>query len=474
MTVSMLKTTWQPDTPLYLQLYHRYREAITQGRLQPGERIPSVRNLASELNIAKGTVEMAYQLLISEGYFITRGAAGTVVSPHLSSLPETQHQAEQPRVATSRQSPSTDTVLPFQPGVPAFDAFPRKAWARLSGQTLRQLEIAMMNYPDPEGYAPLRQAIATYLGISRGITCTPEQVFITTGYQGALALICRTVLQAGDRGWYEDPGYLFGRQYLQRAGMELVPVAVDEEGLDVAAGQQYAPDARFAVVTPSHQSPTGVALSLPRRLALLEWANRQQSWIIEDDYDSEFRYHGRPLPALKSLDSGQRVLYIGTFSKVLLPGLRLAYLVVPPSQVRVFQESACYLPGPGSVLPQAMVATFMQQGQFARHLRKMRQLYAIRRRWLEDALTQLPHSPFHLQPQAGGIHVLARLPDSMDDKALEAKANAAGMAFKAFSDWFIHPTGQHGLVMGFTNFSREEETRLAVLELDALIKTLPF
>ena len=472
MTLPMLKPEWQPDTPLYLQLYHRYREAITQGRLQPGERVPSVRNLASELNIARGTVEMAYQLLVSEGYFITRGAAGTVVSPHLSRLPEATPIPEPSRTATSRLLPSTDAVLPFQPGVPAFDAFPRKAWARLSGQTLRHLEMAMMNYPDPAGYAPLRQAIATYLGISRGITCSPEQVFITTGYQGAMELICRTLLQAGDSGWYEEPGYLFGRQYLQRAGMKLVPVAVDEEGLNVAAGQQQAADARFAVVTPSHQSPTGVALSLPRRLALLEWANRQKSWIIEDDYDSEFRYHGRPLPALKSLDSEQRVLYVGTFSKVLLPGLRLAYLVVPPSQVSTFQESAHYLPGPGSVFPQAMVATFMQQGQFARHLRKMRLLYATRRRWLEDALTELPHSLLHIQPQAGGIHVLARLPSGVNDKELEEKAHAAGMAFKAFSDWFIHPAEQRGLVMGFTNFTTAEETRQAVLELDALIKTL--
>jgi len=310
MVLQTLKPEWQPEAPLYLQLYHRYRESITLGKLQPGERVPSVRNLASELNVARGTVEMAYQMLVSEGYFITRGAAGTIVSPHLNNLLTPEQERTKNTIPASRHRPLSigDEPLLFQPGIPAFDAFPRKAWSRLSGQTLRSLETEMMNYPPPAGYAPLRQAIASYLGISRGITCTPEQVFITTGYQGALELVCRTLLQPGDTGWYEDPGYFFGRQYLERAGMKLIAVPVDNEGLDVTTGQQQAPQARFAVVTPSHQSPTGAALSLPRRLALLEWANRQQSWIIEDDYDSEFRYHGRPLPALKSLDREQGVV----------------------------------------------------------------------------------------------------------------------------------------------------------------------
>src|SRR5690606_18417073 len=224
-------------------------------------------------------------------------------------------------------------VLPFQLGLPALDAFPRKTWSRLAGRTMRSLETTAMTYPDPAGYEPLRRAIATYLGISRGIACSPEQVFVTTGYLGALELVCDGVLKTVDLGWYEDPGYILARQFLERTGMRLEPVPVDEEGLNVATGQRRAPHARFAVVTPTHQSPLGVALSLPRRLELLEWANQRQAWIIEDDYDSEFRYHGRPLPALKSLDRDGRVLYTGTFSKVLFPGLRLAYLVVPVSQI---------------------------------------------------------------------------------------------------------------------------------------------
>ncbi|NCF08244.1 PLP-dependent aminotransferase family protein [Kosakonia sp. MH5] len=466
----MLKSNWQPDTPLYLQLYQRYRDAITTGRLSPGERVPSIRNLASELHVARGTVEMAYQMLVSEGYLVTKGAAGTRVSPQLARLP---NAGNPPQHRTSGEQPyqvrQTGDILPFQPGVPALDAFPRKIWSRLSGQTLRMIEATMMNYPDPAGYAPLREAIATYLGISRGIACAPEQVFITTGYQGALELLCRTVLRTGDSGWYENPGYFPGRYALQQMGMTLTPVPVDEEGLQVAAGQQRAPNARFAVVTPSHQSPTGVALSLPRRLALLAWANQKDAWIIEDDYDSEFRYHGHPLPALKSLDHEQRVLYTGTFSKVLFPGLRLAYLVVPPALQQTFHEAVNHWPGPGSILPQAMVAAFMQQGHFVRHLRKMRQLYAVRRGYLVEALESIIGSSLRIQPQAGGIQILAWLNEHQCDKTLATAAQAAGLGVRALSDWDAGTRQQNGLLMGFTSFTSAEEAQAAVKRLAALL-----
>lgn len=465
------QSNWQPDTPLYLQLYQRYRDAITAGRLRPGERVPSIRNLASELHVARGTVEMAYQMLVSEGYLVTKGAAGTRVSPQLPTLPNAGNPP--PRRRTSAVPPYqtrlTGNILPFQPGVPALDAFPRKIWSRLSAQTLRMIESTVMNQPDPAGYAPLREAIATYLGISRGIACTPEQVFITIGYQGALELLCRTILRAGDGGWYENPGYFPGRYFLQQMGMTLTPVPVDNEGLQVATGQQLAANARFAVVTPSHQSPTGVALSLPRRLALLAWANQKNAWIIEDDYDSEFRYHGHPLPALKSLDNEQRVLYTGTFSKVLFPGLRLAYLVVPSSLQLTFHEAVNHWPGAGSILPQAMVAAFMQQGHFARHLRKMRQLYAVRRGYLVDALQSMLGSSVHIQPQAGGIQVLARLNEHQSDKALATAAQAAGLGVKALSEWDAGTPQQNGLLMGFTNFASAEEARVAVTRLSALL-----
>jgi len=470
MELEHLTPSREHDAPIYLQLYRRYREAIASGKLNPGDRVPSVRSLASELNLARGTVEVAYQMLVSEGYFTTRGTSGTVVSPHLDGLPEPGHAASftpaQP--PTSSRSHSTSEVLPFQLGLPALDAFPRKAWVRLTGRRLRTLDTAAMTYPDEAGYEPLRRAIATYLGISRGIACSHEQVFVTAGYRGALELVCRTLLQPGDQGWYEEPGYLLARQFLQQAGMRLEPVPVDEEGLNVASAQQRAVDARFAVVTPTHQSPTGVALSLPRRLELLDWASRRSAWIIEDDYDSEFRYHGRPLPALKSLDRDGRVLYTGTFSKVLFPGLRLAYLVVPASQVATFNAAAHQYPGAGSILSQAMVADFMEQGHFTRHLRKMRALYAQRHQFLIDALSQTMGQRLYVSPQAGGIHVLAYLNDRSDDQALAKAARGNGLAVHALNDWRMHAAGQGGLLMGFANFKTAEESAISVRRLETL------
>ncbi|MBB5360024.1 GntR family transcriptional regulator/MocR family aminotransferase [Rhodanobacter sp. ANJX3] len=468
MNSQSLKPRREQDAPIYLQLYRRYRDAIADGKLRPGDRVPSVRSLASELNLARGTVELAYQTLTSEGYFLTRGPAGTFVSPRLESLGESRHKSAIRRSATKAKPQPHSLVaepLPFQLGLPALDAFPHKTWARLAGRGLRNLRSAAMAYPDPTGYEPLRRAIAIYLGISRGIECSHEEVFVTIGYRGALDLVCRTLLQAGDIGWHEDPGYIFARQFLESAGMCLEPVPVDEEGLNVDIGQRRAPHARFVVVTPTHQSPTGVALSLPRRLALLEWARDRRAWIVEDDYDSEFRYHGRPLPALKSLDRDGRVLYTGTFSKVLFPGLRLAYLVVPKSQVGRFIAKANQLPGPGSILPQATVADFMEQGHFARHLRKMRLLYATRRGYLVDALTQAFGSHLQVQPQAGGIHVLANLTSRRDDKALAYAAQSRGLAVQALSDWQTHKTPQKGLLMGFTNISEPEMARTLTRQL---------
>ena len=471
MDLKQLRPSRKLDAPLYLQLYRRYREAITSGKLRPGDRVPSVRSLASELGLARGTIEVAYQMLAGEGYFTARGAAGTIVSPGVGSLAEPSLvRLAVPAVhASSRPQIVAGAAPPFQLGLPALDAFPRKTWARLAVRSLRSLEAAAMNYPDPAGYEPLRRAIASYLGVSRGIVCSPDQVFVTAGYTGALELVYRTLLQKGDQGWYEDPGYIFARQFLQRAGMRLEPVPVDEEGLDVGIGRQRAARARFVVVTPTHQSPTGAALSLQRRLELLEWARLGGAWIVEDDYDSEFRYQGRPLPALKSLDRDERVLYTGTFSKVLFPGLRLAYLVVPTAQVGKFRDTVNHLPGPGSIMPQAAVASFMEQGHFARHLRKMRALYKARHGYLVDALAQTAGKRLQVQPQAGGIHVLATMTGGQRDKAVAAAAQAQGLAVQALSDWRLGKSSQGGLLMGFANFATAEAAMASVRRLEEVL-----
>ncbi|OQV33203.1 PLP-dependent aminotransferase family protein [Alcaligenes phenolicus] len=449
------KPSREPGIPVYQQLYERFRDAIAAGQLRPGDRVPSIRSLASELNVAKGTVEQAYQILLGEGYFLARGPAGTVVSPQLASLAAKRYASvPASSLRASPYVPAEDSPpLPFQLGLSALDAFPRKTWARLANQNQRSLGGVAMRYPDPVGYAPLRRAIAAYLGVSRGIACLPEQIFVTAGYWGALELVCRSVLNPGDAGWYENPGYIFARQFLKQAGMRVHAVPLDEDGLNLIAGQQHCPQARFAIVTPTHQSPMGMAMSLPRRLQLLEWARQQQAWIVEDDYDSEFRYHGRPLPALKSLDRDDRVIYTGTFSKVLNPGLRLAYLVAPLSQVERFQQAAHYSGGPGSILTQATVADFMEQGYFARHLRKMRALYAKRRAYLVQALQQILGERLQVQSQAGGIHVLANLRRAEDDRPLAKAAQEHGLAVQALSDWQISPAVHKGLLMGFANIS---------------------
>lgn len=452
-------TPFIPDrsqtSPIYRQLYQRFRESIADGRLRPGDRVPAVRALAAELNLARGTVEAAYQLLIAEGYLIARGAAGTVVTPHLPALATGAVPLPEPAApfASSHRG-----ALPqaLQMGLPALDAFPRKLWTRLAGRQLRQAGLEGLVYPDPQGHAPLRAAIATYLGISRGITCRAEQVFVCAGYRACLDLIVHTLMQPDDRCWFEEPGYFMARNALQHAGMHLVPVPVDDQGLDVAQGIQRAPDARFAVVTPTHQSPLGVSLSLPRRLALLDWAGRNQRWIIEDDYDSEYRYQGRPLPALKSLDQQGRVLYTGTFSKVLFPGLRLAYLVVPAEQSQAFACQADRLHNHCPQLLQATVTAFLNEGHFARHLNRMRQLYAHRRHWLVEALQQAFGERLDLNPQAGGMHVLAGLPEG-DDVEMARRARAQGLSIEPLSQWYLQETPRQGLVMGFTNVTRAEQ-----------------
>jgi GntR family transcriptional regulator/MocR family aminotransferase len=446
------------DGPIYRQIYLRIRQAIADGVLRPGDRVPSVRGLASELNLARGTVESAYQLLIGEGYLIARGPAGTVVSPQIK-LPESAGQSSVVPETALWSEHTGSMPLPLQMGLPALDAFPSKVWNRLAAREMRQSGLQDLIYPDPQGHAPLRAAIAGYLGVSRGVACSPDQVFICAGYRASLDLICRAVLRSGDACWFEDPGYLMARHFLSNAGMKLLAVPVDDDGLDVEAGIKMDPNARFALVTPSHQSPLGVSLSLSRRYALLDWARAGDRWIIEDDYDSEYRYRGRPLPALKSLDTGGpgRVLYTGTFSKVLAPGLRLSYLVVPQEQVARFFETADRMQNQCPRLLQATLARFIEEGYFARHITKMRNIYADRRTMLADALGAALGTRAQLRLQAGGMHLLAMLENGSDDSAIALRARSLGLSVNSLSSWYSGATPKRGLLMGFTNVGSTEE-----------------
>lgn len=303
----------QQSKPLYRQIYERFSSAIASGALKPGARIPSARELAAELGLARGTVEAALSLLATEGYLQARGQRGTFVTAQLK--PRAPAPEASPPVvvepAANNLNPWPGVLMPFQMGVPALDVFPRKVWSRMSARCARVSVSADMAYPPPQGLDSLRQEIVNYLQLSRGVACSPAQVFITSGYCHSLELITRALLKRGDEVWVEDPGYPLTRMYLDHARLRPVPVPVDDEGLDVEAGQEAADGARAVMVTPAHQSPLCVSLSLQRRLSLLDWAERQRAWIIEDDYDGEYRYEGRPVPSLQSLDAAGSVLYVG-------------------------------------------------------------------------------------------------------------------------------------------------------------------
>ena len=320
--------------PIYRQIYERVREGISRGTFRAGARLPSARSLASELGVARGTTEDAYALLAAEGYIERRGPAGSAVSSLLGAaghdlVGQVRRRPKSPPTQAQAQSAGRVAVSPFQMGLPAIDAFPHKVWSRVVARQARRPLDAVTAHGDPRGLASLRRTIARYLALSRGVLCSPEQVLVTHGYQGGIDLVARSVLRPGDGVWFEDPGYVFAREALRTAGARMVAIEVDADGMRVADGIERAPQARLAVTTPAHQSPLCVTLSLPRRIALLEWAKARDAWIVEDDYDGEFHYGGRPLPALKSLDRGDRVIYAGSFSKTLHPGLRLGYLVSP-------------------------------------------------------------------------------------------------------------------------------------------------
>lgn len=447
--------------PLYRQIYTRFRAAIAEGILQPGDRIPAARALALELGLARGTVESAYALLTAEGYVEARGQAGTVVTPALARHAPVS-PSPRPAVTHNNLGDAASSTKPFQMGIPALDAFPRKVWARLAARAVRATQPADMIYPPWAGLPELRIAIAAYLQLSRGIDCSPSQIFITSGYRNSLELVTRALLQPGDNVWVEDPGYPPTSDLLQETGMTPVPVQVDAEGLMVSHGIASAPQAKAAVVTPAHQSPLCVSLSLPRRLALLDWATQAGAWIVEDDYDGEYRYVGRPLPALKSLDRDGRVLYSGTFSKVLFPALRLAYLVVPPAQVARFEHLSRTLAAAGPTLIQSMVADFMNEGHFARHIQRMRRLYAERRAFAADGLTAVLGQHMTVDPQPGGMHLVLRMKRYHTDRELVARMREHGMSALALSERGVLPRIPSALLLAFTNIdSRQRAQELA-------------
>ncbi|MGC1303151.1 MAG: PLP-dependent aminotransferase family protein [Caulobacteraceae bacterium] len=444
---------------IYQQIYERVRNSIAEGRLRPGDRLPSARSMAAELGVARGTVDTAYAMLSGEGFVVSRGREGTVVSPDLLALDLARRSGAQGS-AEALQSGSPFAVGPLTPGLPAFDLFPRKLWSQLVARQARRLGPDDLAYPDPAGSLALRRALAAYLAVARGIDCTAEQILVTGGYQAALGLLCRVLLERGSPVWVEDPGYLLTRWALKWVGANPTPVAVDAEGLDVEAGLRTAPDAAMCVVAPAHQFPTGASMSLRRRLALLEWARASGGWIVEDDYDGEFRFQGRPQPALKSLDGAERVFYVGTFSKTMFPGLRLGYVVAPAVMVRRCRQALHLLDGGRPALEQAAVAEFLAEGHFARHLKRMRSAYRTRRDALASEIGRASAGRLEVQPTIGGLHLVAQVCNGRDADLAE-RAGRAGLRPLPMSSMSARPEAHNALLIGFAGVPEPQAAAMA-------------
>jgi GntR family transcriptional regulator/MocR family aminotransferase len=417
------------SAPLHRQLYSGLRDAILSGRLAAGARLPATRALASELAISRNTVLDAYAQLMAEGYVTGQIGSGTYVAHalpedllqvHSSARPQPPEQpspTSQPARALSRrgeliaktpvtvlhyQTSKSLSPISFRPGQPALDTFPLDTWRRIVDRRWRRTPRELLGYGDPAGYLPLREVIAAYLRAARAVHCDARQVIVVSGSQQALDLSARLLLDEGDAAWIEDPGYIGARGALLGAGARAVPVPVDAEGLEIATGAARSPQARMVYVTPSHQYPLGVTMSLTRRLALLEWASRAGAWVLEDDYDSEYRYAGRPLSSLQGLDSASRVIYMGTFSKVMFPALRLGYLVAPPDLVDAFVAARALADRHTPSVEQAALAEFITDGHFARHIRRMRALYAERQATLVGEARRELAGLLEVAPAAGG------------------------------------------------------------------------
>ena len=462
--------------PLHQQLYEQVRAAVLQGTMAAGTRVPSSRVLAANLGVSRTTVLSAYEQLVAEGYLEGQSGAGTRVARHLPPVPRLQAREArgdrrlgvrgtalvQNRFGTELRFPGRGWRAPFRLAVPALDEVPLVLWTRLAARHARAMTGEDLDYQDSGGLPRLRRAIAAHLALSRGLSCDPRQVLITAGAQAALDLTVRLLLDPGDRAIVEDPGHLGIRGALLGAGAEIQPLPVDDEG--IVFDPRAAAGARLACLTPSNQFPLAVTLSLGRRLALLQWAEASGAWIVEDDYDSEFRFSGRPLEALAALDRAERVLYVGTFSKVLFPGLRLGYLVVPPDLVDAFAAAKRFVDVHPPLLLQSVLAEFIEAGHFARHLRRLRQLYAERAGCLVRALDRRLGGFLAVRPPEAGLHLTARLPVGSDDVALAASAAAGGIEVRPLSLYGL-TVKPPGLVLGFGQLRpREIEPAVATLE----------
>ena len=495
--------------PLYRQVYQGLRAAILSGRLQPGTRLPSTRAAAFELGVARNTVISVFEQLADEGFVSSRVGDGTrVAEVDAAVLRRSMRSSGRPtgastgtpngariRARTGAEPGRTAqaggaslsargrtlagvergsvAIGAFQTGLPDLASFPHQAWARLLARHARAPTADRLGYGDAAGDPHLRAAIAAYVAAARGVNCTPEQVVVVTGAQAALDLAARMLLDPGDRAWIEEPGYPGARAALFAAGARIEPVPVDADGMDVEAGQTSCPGARLAYITPSCQYPAGSTLVLERRLRLLDWAGRAGAFVIEDDYDSEYRYRGRPIASVQGLDPHGRVLYVGTFAKTMLPALRVGYLIVPAGLQAAFANA---VRNTGQTAPQPVqgaLAEFIDSGLYGAHVRRMRNRYAQRQALLFALAGKHLPGLVELAPTAAGMQVAAWLARGVDDRAVAESGRRAGLALRPLSPYWIGPGARPGLHLGYAAVP-EEEMEPAMLRLAHLLANHPF
>jgi GntR family transcriptional regulator/MocR family aminotransferase len=458
--------------PIHSQIYDGLRRAILEARLSPGQRVPSTRALAEDLGVSRLPVLTAYDQLLHEGYLEGRTGSGTFVSAAIPDDLLTPPQPPDARAPARRSKRATHAALrprdegglgPFRMSLPALDRFPHPMWARLVARRARMLRPADMAYGDPAGLVALRVAVAEHLRAARAVQCEVEQVLIVSGSQAAARLAATVLLRSGDRVAMEEPGSPLIRAALGAEGADIVPIPVDDEGVSVAALQRRGGRVRAAYVTPSHQYPLGTSMTAARRLALLDWAHREGAWLLEDDYDSEYRYVSRPLGALQGMDAHERVIYIGTFSKVLFPALRVGYVVVPSALRQRFVDARETFDLFSPTLYQLVLADFMSEGHFTRHLRRMRGVYRARRDALLTGLAKHCASGLSVINADAGLHLAVLLKDGLEDRGVVRSMAGRGLTATPLSSCYAGSGGRSGLLLGFggsTEWRLLEATRL--------------
>ncbi len=457
-----LKLSKKSPTPLYLQLYGQFRQMILSKRFRAGERVPASRNLAKELGVSRIIVSQAFEQLIMEGYLVGKPGSGTFVVQVLPDqlLHVKTKNGQKINESTRRDGPASSTERKiktryFQIGTPSLDSFPYKTWSNVAANVLKDLKKINLGYGDTLGYWPLRKAIASYLRISRAVTCEAEQIIVVTGSQQGLNLITQCLLKKNDKVWMEDPCYFGARDAFEGMGVEICGIPVDKDGLDIDYARKKFPKAGMVYVTPSHQFPLGYTLSQQKRWQLLEWAQQNESWILEDDYDSEFRYEGNPLPSLQGLDENKRVIYSGTFSKVLFPGLRLAYIVLPSVEmVNDFKKVKEIFDRQSPIMEQLILYRFMEEGFFLRHIRKMRLLYAERQQIIVKLLNEQLSDYIRLNVPPSGMHVIGWLSEKINLSSFGQEIKKQNLAVSFISEFTLQHTLPPAIALGFTAFTK--------------------